>query len=153
MYDTLQEKRKSLKFNINTNLRQGDLQLIADQKFRLQFVHCVRSTLEAMRLKENNPAIGKEQTEVAMKQMKALEEEMRHYPDKNDEFVKDLLTDLTGQVDQAITREDWFKKWGVHFLPSLTRKSIHPLRHLLFYTIKNILQTLKKNYSLKNLLF
>jgi hypothetical protein len=69
---------------------------------------------------------------------------MRHYPDKNDEFVKDLLTDLTGQVDQAITREDWFKKWGVHFLPSLTRKFIHPLRYLLFYTIKNILQTLKK---------
>jgi hypothetical protein len=74
-----------------------------------------------------------------MKQLKTLEEEMRQYPDKNDQFVKDLLTDLTGQVDQAITREDWFKKWGVHFLPSLTRKFIELLKHIFFYTFeKNI---------------
>jgi hypothetical protein len=126
-YDTLQEKRKSIKFNINTNPPREALHLIAQQRFRLRFVHAVRSTLEEMRKKLKNPAITTEKIEAAKYQMKALEEEMRQYPDKNDEFVKDLLTDLTGQVDEATSREDWFAKWGVHFLPSLTRKFIELL--------------------------
>jgi hypothetical protein len=121
-YDTLQEKRKSIKFNINKHPRREDLHLIAQQKFRLRFVHAVRTTLEEMRKKLKNPAITTEKIEAAKNQMKALEEEMRQYPDKDDGFVKDLLTDLTGQVDEATSREDWFGKWGVHFLPSLTRK-------------------------------
>jgi hypothetical protein len=138
-YDTLQEKRKSIKFNINTHPRKEDRHLIDQHKFRLRFVHCVRSVFETMRERQKNAAIGTEQSEAAMKQLKTLEEEMRQYPDKNDQFVKDLLTDLTGQVDQAITREDWFKKWGVHFLPSLTRKFIELLKHIFFYTFeKNI---------------
>jgi hypothetical protein len=138
IYDTLQEKRKSIKFNINTNCQQEALHLIAQHKFRLRFVHCVRSTFEAMRQKMTNAATANEQYEAAMNQLKALEKEMKEYPDKNDEFVKDLLADLTGQVDQAITREDWFKKWGVHFLPSLTRKFIELLRNILFYRLEKI---------------
>jgi len=129
-YDTLQEKRKSIKFNINTHPRQQDLHLMAQHKFRLRFVHCVRSTFEAMRQTQNNAANATEQVAAARNQLKALEEEMRQYLSKNDEFVKDLLADLTGQVDQAITREDWFKKWGVHFLPSLTRKFIEIFRKI-----------------------
>ena len=39
-----------------------------------------------------------------------------------DEYINDLVKDLNGQVQEAISREDWFNKWGVHFLPSLTRK-------------------------------
>merc|ERR1719464_1425993 len=35
------------------------------------------------------------------------------------EEVQALLEDLTGQVAEAFSREDWFTKWGVHFLPSL----------------------------------
>ncbi len=103
---------------------------MAQHKFRLRFVHCVRSTFEAMRQTQNNAANATEQVATARNQLKALEEEMRQYLSKNDEFVKDLLADLTGQVDQAITREDWFKKWGVHFLPSLTRKFIELFRKI-----------------------
>lgn len=35
--------------------------------------------------------------------------------------VADMLVDLTGQVKEAISKEDFWKKWGVHYLPSLMR--------------------------------
>merc|ERR1719220_3461697 len=33
--------------------------------------------------------------------------------------VESILEDLRGQVAEAFSREDWFTKWGIHFLPSL----------------------------------
>ncbi len=33
----------------------------------------------------------------------------------------ELLRDLEGQVSEAVSRDDWFKKWGRHYLPSLLR--------------------------------
>ncbi len=41
--------------------------------------------------------------------------------------VEALLADLEGQVTQAVSREDWFRKWGRHYLPSLQRA--HELRY------------------------
>jgi hypothetical protein len=35
--------------------------------------------------------------------------------------VKFLMEDLSGQVTQAVSRIDWYRKWGRHFLPSLSR--------------------------------
>merc|ERR1719359_543228 len=31
------------------------------------------------------------------------------------------LEDLEGQVSEAISRQDWFARWGRHYLPSLQR--------------------------------
>ncbi|CAF1172373.1 unnamed protein product [Rotaria magnacalcarata] len=121
IYNTLQEPKRSIKLKINTNPEQNDIRRFVQQKFRLQLVHCVRTVLQAMRQQPN------EDSAVAMNQIKELEEKMRKYSDGTDAFVKDLLADLTGQVQEALTNKDWFKKWGVHFLPSLTRA------HLLQY--------------------
>jgi hypothetical protein len=63
-----------------------------------------------------------QQRKEAMDQIDTLEKEMKKYADGNEEFIKDLFADLTGQVKEAFEREDWFTKWGIHFLPSLTRK-------------------------------
>lgn len=30
-----------------------------------------------------------------------------------------LLEDLQGQVSEAFSRDDWYTKWGLHYLPSL----------------------------------
>ena len=38
---------------------------------------------------------------------------------KYDPYIQDLLKDLNGQVAQALSRNDWFNKWGRHYLPSL----------------------------------
>ena len=35
--------------------------------------------------------------------------------------IKYIITDLNEQVLQAISRQDWFQKWGKHYLPSLLR--------------------------------
>jgi hypothetical protein len=123
-YDNVQEKKKSLKFNAKNNFQQADLDLITRHKFRLEFVHCVRTTFEKMRENKTKSTSKNTQHKESMNQIKALETEMRKYADGNDEFIKDLFVDLTGQVQQALEREDWFMKWGIHFLPSLTRKFI-----------------------------
>jgi len=39
----------------------------------------------------------------------------------DDSRTKALLEDLEGEVTKAISRMDWFKKWGIHYLPSLLR--------------------------------
>lgn len=124
IYDTLQQKQKSIKFNIEGRLQEKDLQQIAQQKFRLRSVHCVRVLFDAMRQKLKNPSLPSDQLDAAKTELRALEKEMKRYPDQTDQFVKDLLADLTGQVEEATCKEEWFKKWGVHFLPSLTRKPI-----------------------------
>ncbi len=41
--------------------------------------------------------------------------------------VEALLADLEGQVTQAVSRDDWFRRWGRHYLPSLQRA--HELRY------------------------
>ncbi|CAF3169117.1 unnamed protein product [Rotaria socialis] len=121
IYNTLQEPKRSIKIKINTNPEQNDIRRFVQQKFRLELVHCVRTVLQARRQQPN------EDSAVAMSQIKELEEKMRQYSGGTDAFVKDLLADLTGQVQEALTNKDWFTKWGVHFLPSLTRA------HLLQY--------------------
>jgi len=122
IYDTLHEKRKRIEFVVNKNPEPNVIQRIDQQKFRLQLVHCVRSVFEAKRLNEKNPAKGKPEVERTLQQLRALEEEFKQYAVNHDEYIDDLQADLTGQVEEAISRDDWFKKWGVHFLPSLTRK-------------------------------
>merc|ERR1712203_880846 len=37
----------------------------------------------------------------------------------SNEWMQALKEDLTGQVTEAISREEFYCKWGVHFLPSL----------------------------------
>jgi len=32
-----------------------------------------------------------------------------------------LLADVTGQIQEAVSKEEYYKKWGMHYLPSLCR--------------------------------
>jgi len=36
-----------------------------------------------------------------------------------DDFVKALREDAGGQIKEAVSRADWYKKWGGHYMPSL----------------------------------
>ena len=121
-YDTVGSKKKSLEFGVKKATEQADLDLITRHKFRLEFVHCVRSTCEKMSDKKTTSTNEAKRRKETTNEIKELEKEMKKYTDKNDEFIKDLLADLTGQVNEAVGRKDWFMKWGIHFLPSLTRK-------------------------------
>lgn len=47
--------------------------------------------------------------------------EVRASPAAATEETKALLEDLEGQVTEALSRDDWYRKWGRHYLPSLAR--------------------------------
>jgi len=34
-------------------------------------------------------------------------------------YVQDLIQDLEGQVSEAISKSEWWLRWGCHYLPSL----------------------------------
>ena len=36
-------------------------------------------------------------------------------------LVGGIVADLRGQITMALSRADWFAKWGKHFLPSIAR--------------------------------
>jgi hypothetical protein len=38
---------------------------------------------------------------------------------QDDERLSDIAKDLDGQITEATSRSDWYKKWGRHYLPSL----------------------------------
>jgi len=42
-----------------------------------------------------------------------------------DERIQALLEDLDGQVSEALSRQEYFRKWGQHYLPSLRLAHLH----------------------------
>jgi hypothetical protein len=38
---------------------------------------------------------------------------------KDNEVVQKLLEDMQGQCTEALSKDEWFKKWGRHYLPSV----------------------------------
>jgi predicted nucleic-acid-binding protein len=94
-----------------------DIKLFNQQKYRLEFVYFIRNGYNLLR--------GDEKTFINHQQnvldtIQSLENTIKKYS-INDNYLTDLLTDLTGQVKQAFSRYDWFSKWGIHYLPSITR--------------------------------
>ena len=97
-----------------------DLKLFNQQKHRLAFVDSIRKGFNLLR-KDQQTFTNHQQT--VLDNIKVLEDKIKH--DSNDDkYLNDLLTDLTGQVQQAFSRYDWFSKWGIHYLPSITRMCI-----------------------------
>jgi len=112
---------------------------IASQRFRLEFVRLVGSALE-LGLPLVNSSSANFLADPAFSQAKAvlgldsgsgsgLLAEVRAWLAANaalpdcppKQRVKGLLEDLEGQVKEALSRGDYFSRWGRHYLPSLCR--------------------------------
>jgi len=115
-YDTVQQKKKSLTIEFDRLQQPANSNAVLQQKFRLELVDRVRNVFQLKRQAQNAEALT-----LALNQLKALENEMKEHATDSSPYIRDLYKDLTGQVHEALSRQDWFKKWGVHFLPSLTR--------------------------------
>jgi len=90
------------------------------QRLRLGFADAARRAMKAARLSAADQANGKAlPLEEARLILTALAQEIGGSRVAEEETVKALLDDLNGQMAEAFSREDWYKKWGVHFVPSL----------------------------------
>lgn len=74
------------------------------QKARLQVVRHLKNSVK-------EPAEGREAMRVLAEQLSKVKEPR----------VEALLADVKGQVTEALSRTDWFQRWGRHYLPSLAR--------------------------------
>jgi len=90
------------------------------QRLRLKAVDSIQQAMNALKLTAMDRANGRAlPLEAADSIIKAMVAEIRGSPARDLEAMKGLLEDLEGQVTEALSREDWYKKWGMHYLPSL----------------------------------
>ncbi len=110
------EKKKQC---TTTSRIDGNEKLLNQQKHRLEFVYFIRKGYQSLR--DTQTTFTHNQQSV-LDSLQSLEEAIKHHS-TDDNYLTDLLTDLTGQVKEAFSRFDWFKRWGIHYLPSITRMS------------------------------
>ena len=90
------------------------------QRLRLKAVDSIQQAMNSLKLTAMDRANGRAlPLEAADMIIKAMVAEIRGSPAGDAEAMKGLLEDLEGQVTEALSREDWYKKWGMHYLPSL----------------------------------
>mmetsp|Transcript_115465 Transcript_115465/g.327175 ORF Transcript_115465/g.327175 Transcript_115465/m.327175 type:complete len:679 (-) Transcript_115465:42-2078(-) len=98
--------------------KTDDVEVVESQRLRVQFVDVCRKAMEKMSFTG-----GPEQVAAALLEgqgmIKAFMDEVETSPACDADSVKALLEDVTGQVSEAFSREDWYSKWGRHYLPSL----------------------------------
>jgi len=102
----------------NATVRSGDYTAtIKMNRFRQLFVSTVFNSITMMKSSE---------MERAQNAVKDLIRQIQSSGSQvtASEWTKGLLADLEGQVTAALSRKDWFQKWGVHYLPSLARAHI-----------------------------
>lgn len=95
--------------------------VVEAQRCRLQFVDTVREAMKTVKLSKMDVASGKAMPlPDAQAMLTKLADEISASPAlAGNEAMGLLLEDLQGQVSEAFSREDWYTKWGVHYLPSL----------------------------------
>jgi len=86
------------------------------QYYRLVTVDTVRDAINEMNEKKDKSA--KDIIKKLIKTIKSSEV-------KDDGFIVDLLKDLGDQIMEAFSREDYYNKWGKHYLPSLIGAHLH----------------------------
>jgi hypothetical protein len=111
-------KKKQCKTTIKLD---GDIKLLNQEKHRLEFVYFIRHGYNLLRGEEK---IFIEHQQSVLDSIQLLEDKIK-IDSTDNTYLTDLLTDLTGQVKQACSRYDWFSKWGIHYLPSITRMDIY----------------------------
>jgi len=90
------------------------------QRLRLKAVDCIREAMQSLKLTAMDKANGIPlPLDAAELSIKAAIDEITSSSVQGAESMQGLLEDLQGQVSEALSREDWYQKWGIHYLPSL----------------------------------
>lgn len=90
------------------------------QRCRLAFVDGLR---QAMKMMKQTPMDKMRGVPLPLPEVQArvqaLADKLGTSSSASSEEMQALYEDLTGQVAEACSREEWYTKWGVHYLPSL----------------------------------
>lgn len=93
---------------------------VHQQRLRLQFVDSVRQSMQLLKMTPVQKAKGEAMPLAdAQEVVIHLADEIAKSPVAGEEAMVALLEDAQGQVSEAVSREEWYTKWGVHYLPSL----------------------------------
>jgi hypothetical protein len=103
---------------INDNIIKSELSDISDDKFNEQFYRYKAYKIldKCISLKKFNNDEFKKIIDNLILEIKSI---------KSNEYIQNILFDLEGQVREALNmttqgqKEDWFTKWGIHYLRSL----------------------------------
>ena len=74
----------------------------------------VVSTQKAIELADSNIHLGQKAIRELQKQISISEV-------KHEKYIIDLLRDVSDQTTEALSRQDWYMRWGKHYLLSLKR--------------------------------
>jgi len=97
-----------------------DLAKLEKERCRIFFVEGLARAMSLTRLNKMHKMQGRQiPLHDAQRKLEELEAQIAASPGAQTPDIGSILEDLRGQVAEAFSREDWFTKWGVHFLPSL----------------------------------
>lgn len=97
----------------------SDSSMPGDAQVQLLRLRLVETVSEMLRTGEAGDLPGASQ---AVKSF--IEEAKKVAASFSDAQLAALCEDATGQVSEAISREDWYKSWGAHYLRSLSRAHV-----------------------------
>lgn len=93
---------------------------IEPQRCRLLFVDGIRTAMQMMKLSSMDKMRG---VPLPLPEVQAsvdlLGQKLSASRAASSEAMQALCEDLSGQVAESVSRQDWYEKWGVHYLPSL----------------------------------
>ena len=101
---------------IHSDTNTNNIPMIQRQLFRMEIIDSINYCISH---KKFNDDTFKNQINSLHKR---LDEYYRH---TGDEYIQNMLYDISGQVKEALNmtsdgeREDWFSRWGIHYLRSL----------------------------------
>jgi hypothetical protein len=97
---------------VSTGIDQDYVEKLTVENFRLLFTSQGKKALELMSTRQGCEAKNLINTLITMIKSSIVGGNL---------FIIDLLKDLEGQVTEALSRDDWYTKWGKHYLLSLVR--------------------------------
>jgi uncharacterized Zn-binding protein involved in type VI secretion len=96
------------------------LATVEPERLRLKAVDTLRRCMQVLKITAADKLSGKElPLDDAQKLNADLMDELKASPCKDLQTMQYLLEDLSGQVTEALSRKEWYERWGIHYLPSL----------------------------------
>lgn len=83
---------------------------VTKQALRLQVVDQIKASMQLF---------AESKQKEAASQFAPISQNIKNLLVTNDKYLAELLKDVDGQIKEALSKDEWYTKWGRHYLPSL----------------------------------